>query len=74
MARTQITEAYRRLREELSPDDLDALADLLASAREKPRRARHSIAELRGLGAEIWRGVDAQQYVDELRNEWDQRP
>ena len=28
-----------------------------------------SILELEGLGAEIWQGVDAQQYVDELRAE-----
>lgn len=30
-----------------------------------------SILELEGLGAEIWRGVDAQQYIDELRDEWE---
>jgi hypothetical protein len=29
------------------------------------------IGELHGLGREIWRGVDAQQLVDELRREWD---
>ncbi|MEN9935409.1 MAG: hypothetical protein RLZZ387_1988 [Chloroflexota bacterium] len=27
--------------------------------------------ELHGLGAEIWRGIDAQAYVNELRDEWD---
>ena len=32
----------------------------------------HSILELHGLGAEIWKGIDAQEYVDELRDEWDQ--
>ncbi|HRW05576.1 MAG TPA: hypothetical protein P5121_10795 [Caldilineaceae bacterium] len=31
----------------------------------------HSIMELHGLGAEIWQNVDVQQYVDELRDEWD---
>ena len=31
----------------------------------------HSLLELEGLGAEIWQGVDAQQYVNELRDEWD---
>ena len=30
--------------------------------------------ELHGLGAEIWEGVDAQEYVNELRKEWDHRP
>ena len=34
----------------------------------------HSIMELEGLGAEIWEGVDAQEYVNELREEWDHRP
>jgi hypothetical protein len=30
-----------------------------------------SLLELEGLGAEIWQGIDAQQYVNELRDEWD---
>ena len=28
---------------------------------------KHSIMELKGLGKEIWEGIDAQEYVDELR-------
>jgi len=30
-----------------------------------------SLLELEGLGAEIWQGIDPQQYVNELRDEWD---
>lgn len=30
-----------------------------------------SLLELEGLGAEIWQGIDLQQYVNELRDEWD---
>ena len=30
-----------------------------------------SVMELHGLGAEIWEGIDAQEYVDKLREEWD---
>ncbi len=37
---------------------------------ELPRR---SITELHGLGKEIWEGIDAQNYVDQLRDEWEQR-
>ena len=40
----------------------------LAQLGEPPKR---SIMELHGLGAEIWKGIDAQEYVNELRNEWD---
>jgi hypothetical protein len=38
---------------------------------EKPK---HSLMELHGLGAEIWQGIDAQEYVNQLREEWDNRP
>lgn len=34
---------------------------------------QRSLLELEGLGAEIWQGVEAQKYVDDLRNEWDNR-
>jgi hypothetical protein len=32
--------------------------------------ARRSILELRGLGKEIWQGIDAQQYVNSERDSW----
>jgi AbrB family looped-hinge helix DNA binding protein len=28
------------------------------------------IEELRGLGREIWQGVDVDEYIDEVRNSW----
>ena len=31
------------------------------------RSQKHSISELKGLGKEIWDGIDAQEYIDELR-------
>ncbi len=44
----------------------------LAEAKiEKPKR---SLLEFEGLGKEIWEGIDAQEYVNELRNEWEHRP
>ena len=46
-------------------------SDLAENEIEKPKR---SIMELHGLGKEIWEGIDAQQYVSELRDEWEHRP
>ena len=46
----------------------------LASEEATERPRRRSILELHGLGAEIWEGVDAQEYVNQLRQEWDHRP
>jgi hypothetical protein len=34
---------------------------------------KRSILDLEGVGAEIWRGIDAQEYVNRLRDEWDER-
>jgi len=31
---------------------------------------KKNISDLRGCGKKIWKGVDAQQYVDKLRAEW----
>ncbi|MHB8646821.1 MAG: hypothetical protein ACYDAR_13605 [Thermomicrobiales bacterium] len=33
----------------------------------------HSLLELEGEGAEVWRDVDAQTYVHALRDEWEPR-
>lgn len=49
----------------------DNLAIQSTELAEKPKR---SIMELHGLGKEIWEGIDAQEYVNELRKEWDHRP
>lgn len=42
---------------------------LSATGHERER----SILELEGLGKEIWEGVDPRKYIDELRDEWDNR-
>ena len=35
----------------------------------KPDPTKRSLSELRGLGKEIWQGIDAQEYVNQLREE-----
>jgi len=42
---------------------------ILARATEEP--APLSILALKGLGKEIWRGVDAAAYVEQERRSWD---
>jgi AbrB family looped-hinge helix DNA binding protein len=36
-------------------------------------RTRRAGARLRGLGSEVWQGVDPVDYVRQLRQEWDER-
>ena len=49
------------------------LIDSLDVSEEVPCQPRR-LSELRGLGKEIWEGIDAQEYVNQLRSEWDERP
>ena len=37
----------------------------------KRKKQKHSVMELEGLGADIWKGIDAQDYVREERESWD---
>jgi hypothetical protein len=59
----------------LSFEERKALVTLLVETFTAPDGDNvRSILELEGLGAEIWDGIDAQEYVDQLRSEWDHRP
>ena len=53
---------------------LALLAEDAAQQSNEPPAARHSIMELHGLGKGVWQEIDAQQYVDELRHEWEDQP
>ena len=44
--------------------------DLAAPPPNRPSR----LTDLKGLGKEIWQGIDAQEYINQLRREWDERP
>jgi hypothetical protein len=58
----------------LKPDEQLNLIEII-SARLKTNlrreKVKHSVMELEGLGAHIWKGVDAQQYVNKERKSWD---
>ncbi|MCS7263297.1 MAG: hypothetical protein NZ805_00525 [Armatimonadetes bacterium] len=53
---------------------LAMIAQDLAAEVKVEEQTKHSLLELEGMGAEIWQGIDAQEYVNELRKEWEHRP
>ncbi len=76
---TNIEAIYQQHIKPLSPDEqlklLAKMAAELANRKEENQpQTKRSIMELHGLGAEIWKEVDAHEYVNELRNEWEHRP
>ncbi|MFP4348368.1 MAG: hypothetical protein ACOC23_01270 [Thermodesulfobacteriota bacterium] len=56
----------------LSPrEKLALLSKLLPEvSREINKQGKRDIFDLKGLGKEIWKGVDAQEYVDKERDAW----
>jgi len=66
-------EDYRRGLSGLSHEELEMLlrilSDHLLGVPVQPP-SRRSLLELDGLGAEIWRGLDAQEYVNHERDSW----
>ena len=76
---TNIETIYQQHIKPLSHDEqlklLAKMAEELSNGKEKTAPTeKRSLLELEGLGAEIWKGIDAQEYVNELRNEWEHRP
>ena len=71
-----IEEIYRQYIEPLPNEEKQRLVDKVSGvlADVKPEKPKRSLLELEGLGKEIWEGIDAQEYVNELRNEWEHRP
>jgi hypothetical protein len=59
----QLIAAANRLPAEDRQRLIDALKD------PAPARQRH-ITELRGLGKEVWQGLEAQEYVNSERDSW----
>jgi hypothetical protein len=61
------------LLDRLSPEDKQQLIEHVAQdLQQKSQSTLHlSWKDARGLGKEVWEGVDVDRYIDGLRNEWD---
>ena len=78
MAATSVVDIYEQHIRQLSAEDQLQLLALIAqrlarpgvSPEEPPAR---SIKALHGVGRASWDGSDAQEFVDKLRAEWDER-
>ena len=75
MTLEEIKQGVRDLSVEQNKQLIAFIVDLLTERKEiEPESPKRSILELAGLGAEIWEGIDPQEYIDQLRSEWDHRP
>lgn len=65
----RVMDEVRRLTTQEQLDLIEAIAALVRTA--LPAQPTRSVLELTGLGAHIWQGVRAQDYVAQERAAWD---
>jgi hypothetical protein len=73
MTTAEILQQAKTLSVQGRKESVKLLVDSLDGPEAVPRQQRR-LSELRGLGKEIWEGIDAQEYANQLRSEWDERP
>jgi len=57
----------------LKPEEQLSLVEIISARLKRilgKKEPKHSIMELEGLGADIWKGIDAQEYVQKERESW----
>ena len=73
MGRKKVSVRYDDLVREiqsLGPEEQLSLVEIISARLKKTlgeKKTKHSLLELEGLGAEIWKGIDAQEYVRKER-------
>ncbi|PHR95547.1 MAG: hypothetical protein COA78_29970 [Blastopirellula sp.] len=70
MSNDSYDEILNRAKEELSREQKQKLAESLLQDAGRKKTGSHKITELRGLGKEIWQGVNADEYVAKERDAW----
>lgn len=65
-------EQIEEILKELSPNEQLILIEKIAQRlrRTEIKSTRHW-REFRGLGKEIWKGIDTEKYIEDLRKEWE---
>jgi hypothetical protein len=66
---SRLLESVRQLNPQEQLELLEQIAVLLRAT--LPPEPLHSILELEGLGAQVWRGIRAQDYLSQERAAWD---
>ena len=65
---------YVRGIQSLRPEEQLSLVEIISARLKKfikHKKTKHTVMELEGLGAHIWKDIEAQQYVSTERKSWD---
>lgn len=69
MTLLEVLKAAQQLTVDERKELVKQLVDTLDIQESSPQKRR--LSELRCLGKELWQDIDAREYLDQLRDEWD---
>ncbi|HUN07099.1 MAG TPA: hypothetical protein PLQ56_10885 [Aggregatilineales bacterium] len=72
MTTREILAQFKLMEREERAELLHDLIDIMNTP--TPSEKRYDVRDFRGIGAGLADGTDAQEYVNQLRSEWDHRP
>lgn len=71
LTHTKLEELLSQARLLSLEDEALLLEKLMADLRQRLEGQQyHSIMELKGLGKELWQGIDVEKYIEEERSSW----
>jgi len=73
MSYINLLEVYNKASNLSYEDQLALISKLAVSLQKTKRNKKHKLSELQGLGKELWAKIDSDQYLKNLREEWDDR-
>jgi len=71
MAADSYNDILKRAQDELTREEQSKLVDQLSQHVGRKNGGRHRITDLKGLGKEIWKGIDVDEYIAKERDSWD---
>ena len=73
MAYPNLNKIYEEALNLRDSDKLSLISKLVSSIQVKEKPKKRSLLELKGLGKEVWQNINVDEYINDLRNEWDER-
>jgi len=70
MQNSQIDALYQKASQLSDNEQLQLISKLASSLQKARKKEGHKLSELQGLGKDLWKDVDIENYVKSLREDW----
>ena len=72
MSQVDLKKVIKSARQLEAEEQLQLISELTQSLRQTLKKpSRHKLMDLAGVGAQLWRNVDVDKYLNKERDSWD---